>query len=74
MVVTVEITDADDPGKVELMPGNEVEVGQGVTATLTDEDGKSNELWTWKRGTTSPGTTTSLNQPVIHPGRSRCGR
>ena len=53
--VTVSIDDADDAGKVTLNPTSP-KVGGRVTATLKDEDGKSGEIWTWKRGSPSPGT------------------
>ena len=55
--VTVEVTDADDPGMVTVMGESDSPLaGEDLTATLTDQDGgTANQMWTWQ--SSSDGTT-----------------
>ena len=47
LAVEVEITNADDPGMVTLS-STQPEVGEPITATLTDQDGSvENVRWSW---------------------------
>ena len=47
LVVQVEVTNADDPGEVTLS-STQPEVGETITATLTDPDGSvENVRWSW---------------------------
>ena len=62
--VTVEVTNSNEPGTVELN-WLQPEVGTGISASLTDPDGGVNgESWTWYRAKVSnpnpdPGTDTT---------------
>ena len=63
VAVTVTVTNADDPGTIELSP-TPPQVGEPITATLADPDGSvTNVEWTWLSfnpdGTSSEETGTS---------------
>ena len=74
IVVTVTITNVEEPGSVALSP-NVVNVGTEITAELTDPDGDvTNESWQWQRldggtwsnisGATTSGAATSTYTTV----------
>ena len=60
--VTVEVTDADDPGTVTL-DWSRPYVGTQLTATLTDPNGDpSDPVWQWARAASRNGPYTDIDQ------------
>ena len=70
--VSVRVTNEDDPGKVELST-RQPQIGDSMTAVLTDEDGVVGPSveWTWlelqpnpnNRGARSPGSVAPTHNP-----------
>ena len=59
--VTINVTDVDEAGTVDLMPDT-LEVGKQLTATLSDPDGGvTSPTWTWASSTTRTGNFRTLN-------------
>ena len=59
--VTINVTNADDPGVVSLSEATPA-AGRAITATLADPDGSvSAQSWTWSSATTRTGTFTLIS-------------
>ena len=59
--MTINVTNADDPGVVSLSAATPV-VGSALIATLSDPDGSvTGKSWTWSRGNTRTGTFTLIS-------------
>ena len=58
--VTIQLSNSNDTGKITLSHIRP-QVGKTITATVTDQDGISEEItWQWYRGT---GTSTAITDP-----------
>ena len=67
--VTINVTDVNEPGTVELSPGTPTVRGR-LQATLTDPDGPVSVVtWTWSKASTSSGSFTTIPRVVAsyHP-------
>ena len=59
--VTINVTNLDEAGAVDLPPGRPV-VGKSLTATLSDPDGGvTSPTWTWAWSTSSSGSFTPIS-------------
>ena len=57
--VTVTVTNVDEPGGITLTSEQPL-VGTALTATVTDPDGVSSEVWQWRRSMSRNGPWTDI--------------